>query len=605
MRTGKRLVICAVSLLVPAIVAGFLAARWWRGPTEAVPRVLPPEFRKQTREKIPKVEFTEISAQAGIVATHFSGAYGEKLLPETLGGGCAFFDFDNDEDQDVLLVSGRPWPWHDYGEARRRFRGSLTLYENDGTGKFSDVTQECGLGDLSFFGMGVAIGDYDNDGWTDFFVTAVGPNRLFRNLGGKFQDVTQQAGVAGASDAWGTACSFLDYDRDGWLDLFVCNYVQWSRELDLSQGFVLTGLGRAYGPPFFFAGTFPYLYRNRGDGTFEDVSTSAGVQVRNPATGEPRAKSLGVRPCDVDRDGWIDILVANDTVQNFLFLNQRDGTFKEIGMEAGIAFGSDGRARGAMGIDAAFYRNDECLGIVIGNFANEMSALFVSLNDMMIFSDEAIAAGIGPLTRQDLTFGSFFFDYDLDGRLDIFSVNGHLEAEINTVQESQTYRQAARLFWNAGPEAEEEFALVDASSAGAALFEPIVGRGAAYADIDGDGDLDLLATQIDGPPKLWRNELNGNPSFLRLKLVGTDDNRSAIGALVVIESRFGRICREVMPTRSYLSQVELLITVGGLSPSEPFKLTVVWPNGTQQEISDLSWNSLNILVQPRSKIRNR
>lgn len=578
------------------------AAYWfWPRRPEPVVRqaVAAPSFRAASHVRPPKVPFTDITEQAGIRYRHFSGAYGEKLLPETLGGGCAFFDFDNDGLQDILFVSGCPWPWHRYEEEElAAFQGTLTLYRNLGDGRFMDYTEAAGLGGLSFYGMGVAVGDYDNDAWRDLYVTAVGPNHLFRNENGVFRDVTDETGTAGDSADWSTAAAFADVDRDGDLDLWVCQYVEWSRDIDLAQGFVLTGLGRAYGPPHSFAGTFCRLLLNQGDGTFRDVSEEAGIRVRNPATGEPMAKSLGLRPCDVNGDGWIDFIVANDTVQNFLFLNRRDGTFEEVGTMVGIGFDSAGRARGAMGIDAAWYRNDPCLGIAIGNFANEMSALYVSLPGGEFFSDEAVAAGFGPLTRLDLTFGTLFVDYDLDGRLDLICANGHLEQDIHLVQESESYRQPMRVFWNAGPDQTEEFTTVGADLLGDDPFKPIVGRSLSYADIDGDGDLDVLVTQIDGPPMLLRNDLPPPHRCLRVAIRDFQGNRDGYGTVVEVETNRGTMLRDVMPTRSYLAQVELPITFGIPEGALIQSVRIRWPDGQTQAMSSWPDNGEWVVTRP-------
>src|SRR5256884_4434513 len=381
--------------------------------------------------------------------------------------------------------------------------------------------------------MGVAIGDYDNDGLDDVFITAVGGNHLFHNDGkGKFGEVTASAGVGGSTDDWSTCAAWLDYDNDGRLDLFVGNYVRWSKEIDAEVGYKIDGRTRAYGQPNNFAGTYPYLYHNDGGGHFSDVSAQSGIQIKNPSTGVPAAKTLGVAPVDLDGDGWIDLVVANDTVPNFVFLNQRNGTFKEIGSVSGLAFDNFGNARGAMGIDAARYRNDDKLGIAIGNFANEMTALYVTQNAPTNFADEAITEGIGPASRRMLKFGVFFFDYDLDGWLDRLSANRQLEDQIHKNHADQQYRQPAQLFWNAGRTARSGFLVVPPEKCGRDIFQPIVGRGSAYADIDGDGDLDVVLTQINRPPLLLRNDQKLGHHWLRFKLVGTKCNRDAIGGWV-------------------------------------------------------------------------
>lgn len=542
--------------------------------------------RKAPAVALPQVPFTDITAQAGVNFKHENGARGRKLLPETMGGGCAFFDFDNDGDQDLLFVNSQRWPW-DEPAAGAQPQPTMALYRNDGTGQFADATAGSGL-DVSMYGMGAAVGDYDNDGRVDVYMSAVGENRLFHNEGeGKFQDVTAEAGVGGDSQDWSTSCGWLDYDSDGDLDLFVCNYVKWSREFDEAQNFQLTGGGRAYGRPQNFEGTFPYLFRNEGAGKFTEVAEAAGLYKRNEDTGVPLAKSLGATFADFDGDGRIDIVVANDTVQNFLFHNAGAGRFEEIGTPAGVAFDMNGTARGAMGIDAAPFRNNDSIGVAIGNFANEMTALYVSYGDQMQFMDEAISTGLGPNTRLELTFGVFFFDYDLDGRLDLFAANGHLEEDINRVQPSQHYAQPPHLFWNCGAEQDTEFMPVSAEQCGTELMQPMVGRGAAYADIDGDGDLDILITASGQAPRLLRNDQQQAHHWLRFKLIGKQCNRDAIGAWIEVELGNQVLRRQVMPTRSYVSQAELPVTIGLGNVDQVRRVTIRWPDGSQQALDNI------------------
>ena len=568
-----------------------------RKPAAAAPKMTTlsaPAAAIRSEGIVPTVAFKDVTVTAGIRFVHNNGAYGDKLLPETMGSGVAFIDFDNDNAQDLLFVNSTFWPWHKPSDQPAP---TLVLYHNDGKGHFEDVTAGSGL-DVSLYGMGAAVGDYDNDGLPDLFITGVGGSHLFHNQGsGKFQEVTLSAGVGGSTNGWSTSAAWVDYDNDGKLDLFVCNYVKWSREIDLEVGYKIDGVTRAYGQPMNFEGTFPVLYHNEGGGHFKDVSQTAGIQIKNPATGVPTAKSLGVAPVDIDGDGWIDFIVANDTVQNFVFHNERNGTFKEVGAQAGVAFDSNGNTRGAMGIDAAHYRNDKALGIAIGNFANEMSALYVSQNSPMLFTDEAIPEGVGPASRLLLKFGIFFFDYDLDGRLDLLTANGHLEQEITKIQKSQSYAQPAQLFWNTGTASGATFVPVSESKAGKELFKPIVGRGSAYADIDGDGDLDMVLTQAGGAPLLVRNEQNLNHHFLRLKLVGTRSNRSAIGA--VVRARVGdqTFTREVMPTRSYLSQSELPVTIGLGKLTKADSVEITWPSGRKQPVDSLQIDRLNTIEE--------
>jgi len=588
------------SLVVFAFV-GFVSAAlvfWWSRPGPQLPEqqseLQLPRVRAVEEAEIPSVFFTQITEQAGITFVHENGAYGDKLLPETMGGGCAFLDYDNDGDQDLFLLNSRRWPWDP--RPPRDERATSAMFANDASGNFQDVTDEVGLA-VSVYGMGVAVGDYDRDGYVDLFISSVGENRLMRNDAGRFIDVTETAGVAGSADQWSTSSAFIDIDNDGDLDLLVCNYIKWSKEIDLQQDFRLTGFGRAYGPPTSFQGTYPYLYRNEGDGTFSEISAVSGLRETNLATGVPLAKSLGIAPVDFDRDSWIDLVVANDTVRNLVFHNQGDGTFREVGIELGVAFDASGKARGAMGIDAARFRPDGTLGIAIANFANEMTALYTSSGTDSLFTDDAIPTGLGPPTRQELSFGIFFFDYDLDGRLDLLMANGHLEDEIHKVQESQKYRQSARLFWNAGTNGSSEFVTVSSEKCGIDFHEPIVGRGAAYADIDGDGDLDVLLTQVGGPPLLLRNNQQLGHHYVRLKLVGTSSNLDAIGAWVSVQTRGLRLERHVMPARSYLSQVELPLTIGLDGRDTVDKIVVRWPNGVEQQVTDFKIDGLTVVVQ--------
>ncbi len=567
-------------LLALLVLAGSAGAVWFL------------RLRPQTSAEIPTAKFTDLTGGSGIKFTHFNGATGEKLLPETMGGGVAFLDFDNDGAQDLLFINSSGWPWQ---TTTRKADATMKLYRNDGHGKFTDVTAGSGL-DVSFYGMGVAVGDYDNDGLPDVFITAVGGNHLFHNLGGgKFADVTAESGVAGSE--WSTSAAFIDYDNDGRLDLFVCNYVQWSRELDLKANFTFDGKTRAYGPPMNFEGSFPLLYHNDGRGKFSDVSAAAGVQVKNSATGRPLAKSLGVAPVDLDNDGWIDLVVANDTVQNFVFRNQHDGTFKEIGARSGIAFDAYGLARGAMGIDSARFRNDSALGIAIGNFANEPNALYVSQNAALMFADEAVTEGVGPASRQLLKFGLFFFDYDLDGRPDVLTANGHIEENIAQYQKGQSYRQPAQLFWNRGAAKGTSFVPVTAEKCGGDIFKPIVGRGSAFADIDGDGDLDAVLTQINGPPLLLRNDQKLGHHWLRLKLVGTKSNRDAIGAWVRVRAGGRTISQQVMPAKGYLSQSELPLTFGLGQSANVDSVEITWPGGAGQKAGPLKVDTQNVVTQ--------
>jgi hypothetical protein len=580
-------VIAAVAVLA---LAGYWLKQRSKGdaPQTAI-EVSGPEAVSAPAAAAPAIPFEDVTAEAGIRYVHANGAYGDKLLPETMGGGVAVFDVDGDGDDDILFVDSGRWPHKPSGPAQP----PLALYRNDtkpgGALRFADVTAEWGLQApfrQPLYGMGVAVGDYDGDGDRDVFVTGVGRNRLLRNDGGRFTDVTSAAGVGGAPEEWSTGAGFLDVDNDGDLDLFVCNYVRWSKEIDFKLDFRLTGVGRAFGPPQNYEGSFSYLYRNEGNGKFTDISAEAGIHVLNPATKAPMAKSLAIAPVDVDGDGWMDILVANDTVRKFFFHNRgaaKDGgpLFEEAGETFGLAYDRNGNATGAMGADSAYHRNDPNLAFAIGNFANEMSSFYVAQGDPKFYVDEAITEGIGAPSRLMLTFGLLFFDADLDGRQDLLQVNGHVEEEIGKVDPSQAYRQPAQLFWNAG---DAGFELLPDAGIGD-LTRRIVGRGAAYADFDADGDLDLVLTQIAGSPLLLRNEQATGHHWLRVRLTGEDGNRDAIGAWVELKAGGATQRRQVMPTRSYLSQVESTLTFGLGSAQAVEALEVTWPDGTKQAVS--------------------
>ena len=576
-----------LAILAVAGVAVYLATRL-SAPPEIVEEaeVSGPKPAPRTTIQPPAIQFTDITQSAGIDFVHENGAYGERLLPETMGGGVAFFDYDADGDQDLLFVNSDHWPWRPAPPTRP----TSHLYRNLGGGTFEDVSTAAGL-DLTLYGMGVAVGDYDGDGDLDAYITALGGNRLLRNVDGRFIDVTDAVGVAGADDAWSTGAAFFDYDRDGDLDLFVCNYVRWSPEIDREVDYRLTGVGRAYGPPTDFAGVDNTLFRNDG-GRFRDVSAESGIQVANPATGLAVGKALAALPVDVNGDGWLDVAVANDTVRNFLFLNRQDGSFREASVELGLAFDTAGLATGAMGIDAAHFANDERLAIAIGNFANEMTSFYVSRAGANLFSDDAIVAGIGAESRRALTFGLLFLDVDLDGRLDLFAANGHVEPEITKVQASQRYAQPPQLFWNCGSRCTRPFQLLDGT-----LDTPIVGRGAAYADIDGDGDLDLALTQAGGSAVLLRNDQRLGNHWLRLKLRARSPNVHAIGARVIVEASSKRQFRTVMPSRSYLSQVEPTLTFGLGTANRVDMVTIIWPDGETKTWIDLQADRLHVLTR--------
>ncbi len=511
----------------------------------------------------PSTGFRLIDAtdQAGIHFRHNSGAYGGKLLPETLGSGCAFIDYDSDGWQDILLINAMDWPGH------KRHRSTMKLYRNNRDGTFTDVTKAAGL-DEEMYGMGVAVGDYNNDGFPDIFITCVGQSRLFRNTGkGSFVDVTKSSGLLG-KQGLSTSAMWFDYDRDGFLDLIVCNYVRWSEATDIFCS--LDGKNKSYCTPEAYRGDTCWLYHNRGNGTFEDVTATSGIF-------DSSSKSLGIAMIDYDQDGWPDILVANDTQPNKLYRNLHNGKFKDIAVEAGLAFSSEGKARAGMGVDVADFDNSGHPGIVITNFDNEMIGLYRATGKA--YDDVAMQVGVGSPTRNTLGFGCVFFDADLDGLLDIAVANGHIDDTVRNIHGNVGYAQPAQYFQNLGGGKFREAG----SELGGGFDLPKVGRGLAVADYDRDGDLDVLLTTNNGPAYLYRNDLQSGNRSIRFHLVGTKSNRDAIGAKVQIQ--YGGITetRFVRSGSSYLSQSELPVTFGVQKHDQIDRVVIQWPSGDTQE----------------------
>jgi hypothetical protein len=515
----------------------------------------------------PGFRLVDVTSAAGISFEHNAGAYGGKLLPETLGSGCAFLDYDGDGWQDILLINGMDWAGH------KRRRSTLKLFRNNHDGTFTDVTRAAGL-DVEMYGMGVAVGDYNNDGFPDLLVSCVGQNRLFKNTGkSTFVDVTHVSGLSGRA-ALSTSALWFDYDRDGLLDLFVCNYVKLSPEHDVFCS--LDSKHKSYCTPEAYRGETCWLFRNRGDGSFEDVTASSGIF-------DSSSKSLGVAMIDYNRDGWMDILVANDTQPNKLYRNNHNGTFKEVGVESGLAFSSDGKARAGMGVDVGDFENSGIPGVAITNFDNEMLGLYRGLANGN-YEDVAIPAGVGFPSRDTLGFGCLFLDANLDGRLDLMTANGHIDDTVRNIRGNVGYAQAPQMFLNRG---KDKFQNVS-TQVGAGFSQPKVGRGLAYGDFDRDGDLDILITTNQGPAYLYRNDqLEGNRS-IRFRLVGTQSNRDAIGAMVRIYQEGLIQSRLVKSGSSYLSQSEFPVTFGVGKRGQVDRVTIEWPNGRTEEFKNLA-----------------
>jgi hypothetical protein len=532
------------------------------------------------------IQFRDITSQAGIHFTHNNGSFGKKWLPETMGPGCAFIDYDNDGYPDILLVNGDDWPGHPHGGAT-----TPKLYHNNRNGTFTDVTRQSGLA-VPMFGLGVAVGDYDNDGFDDLFITALGQSRLFHNNGnGTFTEVTKTAGLWGLNE-FSTSAAWVDYDRDGKLDLVVANYVRWSEQTDLYC--TLDGAHKSYCTPESYKGTSVRLWHNVGNGKFDDATQKAGL-------GDPTSKSLGITVLDYNADGWPDILIANDTQPNKLYLNKKDGTFEDRGVPSGIAFSEDGVARAGMGADAADYDRSGHPSVIISNFANQMVSLYHNEGNGL-FVDEAPQSEVGRATLVTLGFGCFFFDYDNDGWPDIFVADGHIEDQIERVQKRVSYAEPSHLFRNLGGGKFQEVT----AQMGLAFAAPRVARGAAYADIDNDGFLDVLVTTNAGPAFLFHNEGGSNHSF-RVKLVGTKSNRDGIGAIarVTSDNNKDKQWKMLRSGSSYLSQSELVLTFGLGAQTKADTIEIQWPSGQLDRLSNIAAGQTVTVQEAKGVIASR
>ncbi len=516
------------------------------------------------------VRFTDVTTAAGIRFVHNAGRAGKKWLPETMGAGCAFLDTLGDGWLDILLINGKDW-------TPRGRRTTAALYRNNHDGTFTDITRGSGL-DIEIYGLGVAVADYDNDGRQDVYITALGGDHLFHNEGaGRFRDVTRESGIGNASFSAGAA--WLDYDRDGKLDLFVANYVQWTPQGDIWCS--LDGSTKSYCTPESYKGSSSKLYNNLGGGKFADVTDKAGLA-------DPTSKSLGVSVFDYNNDGWPDLFVANDTQPNKLYRNLQNGRFREEGLAAGVAFGEDGVARGAMGVDAGDYDRSGRAHLIVGNFSNQMLGLYHNEGNGL-FVDEAPRSTVGRASLLTLTFGLFFFDYDLDGYPDIFAANGHIEEEIGRVQPKIQYAELPLLLRNQGKGKFEQVS---------AFTRPVVARGAAYGDFDRDGDLDVLFTTNNGPAHLYRNDGGNRNRWLQLRLAGAKSNRSAIGAVVRVTSAGGTQWQTVRSGSSYCSSSDLALTFGLGADASASVIEIEWPGGTRQKLNNVTANQHLVIREP-------
>ncbi len=526
------------------------------------------------------VRFTDNTQKAGLRFTHNSGATGKRYLPETLGAGCAFIDVDGDGWADVILINGKDF-------TPRGRRSLPALYHNNHDGTFTDITRGSGL-DVEMYGMGVAVADYDNDGLPDVYITALEGDRLFHNEGhGHFKDVTVASGVHNVN--FGTSAAWFDYDKDGKADLVVADYATWSAKGDLWCS--LDGTSKSYCTPESYKGSASHLFHNLGNGKFEDVTTKAGL-------GDSSSKSLGVLIFDYNGDGWPDIFLSNDTQPNKLYRNNGNGTFTEEGMQAGVAYGEDGVARGAMGVDAADYDHCGRPHLLIGNFANQMLGLYHN-EGKGFFVDEAPSSTVGRSSLLSLTFAAFFFDYDLDGWDDILAANGHIEPEISRVQPKVQYKEPPLMFHNQGHGKFENAS----DSLGPDFRKPLVARGAAYADYDHDGDLDILINNNDGPAVLLTNDGGNKNHWLSFHLIGEKSNRSALGALVRVESALGNQWQTVHSGSSYCSQSDLNLTFGFGQDPMIKNVSIEWPSGVKQHFSNINPNQLVTIDEMKGIIK--
>jgi hypothetical protein len=530
-------------------------------------------------------QLVDATASVGLRFSHYTGAFGRKYLPETLGSGVAVIDADGDGRQDVLLISGTSWP-----DQPKPPEATSRLFRNTVSGSFEDITAKSGLA-VPLYGMGAAAADYDNDGRQDVVITAIGQSRLFRNIGdGRFLDVTERAGLGGHA-GFSTSALWLDYDRDGDLDLLICNYVRWTPDTDVFCS--ADGKTKSYCTPEAYPGATSWLFRNRGNGTFEDVTALAGLF-------DPTSKALGVTLLDYDVDGWPDLFVANDTQPNKLYRNQRDGTFVETAVQAGLAFSEDGRARAGMGTDAADFDNSGVPSVVVTNFSGEMLGLYTPVR-RGVYTDRAPSSELGRASRLTLGFGCFFFDADLDGLLDLLVVNGHIDDSISKGRGRVHYAEPPHLFHNLGG---GKFVDV-ASAVGGGFAEPKVARGAAYADVDLDGDLDVFVTTNGGQPRFYRNDLGSGNRSVRLTLRGTRSNRDAIGARVRVRVGATWLTRLVRTGSSYLSQSELPLTFGLGSRETLDEAVIAWPSGEEEKIGPLHAGRSYVVTEGKGISVNR
>ena len=528
------------------------------------------------------LHFIDVTKQAGLEDfKHETGAEGDMLFPESMGSGCGFIDYDGDGWVDILVAGGGSW-----AADKNASINPVWLYRNNGDGTFSLKTEEAGLGDLQAYSLGFAVADYDNDGDQDFYLTAVGENLLLRNEGGFFTEVGKQANVAGAQ-VWSSASIFFDADRDGWLDLYVGNYVEWSPETDLFC--TLDGTTKDYCTPQSYAGIPGRYYHNKGDGTFEDRTEELGFLA---ATG----KALGVIEMDANGDNWPDLVVANDTDPNQHFVNQGDGSFIDRGTISGLAYDESGKTRAGMGIDAGVVDSTGELTVFVGHFTQEMIGVWRH-RGKGVFVDRAAASRIGRPSLQTLTFGLFLFDADLDSNLDLFAANGHVNPGIEQISEVFTHAQPVHLFINRGNGTFHDVA----PQVGGVLQKEFLARGAAFADYDRDGDLDILISENGGGVHLWQNGMDSD-AFVRVRVEGVVSNRSGLGTRLVAYVNDTKKERRIVGGATYLSASEQVATFGLGTATQLDSLTVYWPSGQIEHLGPLE-KGQEVFVREGEEVR--
>ena len=539
-----------LKLIAPSVIAGIL--------------FIPLELRGSASPW-----FTEVTTQAGIRFQHTDGRSGQRYFLETLGAGAAWFDYDRDGDLDIYFVNGASLPGTELN-----LSPTNSLYRNNGDKTFTDVTEEAKVGDGTY-GFGCCVGDYDNDGWLDLYVTNFGANILYRNNGdGSFTNVTEAAGVGG--ERWSSSAAFADYDKDGDLDLFVANYLDYRLE---DNTICHRGDLRVYCPPADFTGAADVLYENKGDGSFADVTRESGVF-------NPEGKGLGVVWGDYDSDGYPDLFVANDTTADMLYRNNGDGTFMDVALFVGVALGAKGIPMGGMGTSFGDYDNDGWLDIVVTNFQDDPNSLYHGEGDGT-FADASYASRLGGVSLPYVGWGVDFVDLDNDGFVDLFVGNGNIYDNVELLDPGYTYPQRNHVFRNQG-----DGTLNDISSqCGPGLGLNKVSRGVAFGDYDNDGDIDVLITNSNQTPDLLLNESSNQNNWFNLRLVGTASNKDAIGAQVkVFAPGLGPQFREVKSGSSYLCQSDMRLHFGLGNASIVDRIEIRWPSGLKQTFEGIEPN---------------